>query len=110
MTNGALSESARNVNFNPAGSPYQGTTDTDQTDTYPSQIKGLVYVSVDAVFADRDTTIDGGLVSGRVINVNVNDALTVNYDSRYLTNPPPGFSQGSELKVTPGTWRRDTAP
>ena len=110
MTNGALSESARNTNFNPAGSPYQGNTDNDQTDTYPSQIKGLVYVSVDALMADRDTTIDGVLVTGRVLNVNVNDALTVNYDSRYFNNPPPGFSQGSELKVIPGSWRQDVAP
>ena len=110
MTNDVLDENRENVNFNPPGSPYQGATDSDQTDTYPSQIKGLVYVSVDAICADRDTTIEGVLVTGRVLNVNGNDSLTVNYDSRYFTDPPPGFSQGSILKVIPGSWRRDVAP
>ena len=110
MKTDALSENNVGVNFNPAGSPYQGVTDVDITDTYPSQIKGLVYVSVDAVMADRDTTIDGGLVTGRVLNVNTSDSLTVNYDSRYFDNPPPGFTQGNTLKVTPGSWRRDVVP
>jgi len=45
--NTPLSEAAVKTNFNPAGTPYLGSEDSDKKDEYPSLIKGLVYVSGD---------------------------------------------------------------
>ena len=90
MQNTVLSEAGRGVNFNPAGSPYQGLSDNDQLDTYPSQVKGLVYVSGLVHVRDNHPRIDGVLVCGQ-LNVNTSDQLTVTYDPSYMANPPPGF-------------------
>jgi Tfp pilus assembly protein PilX len=111
MENTVLDEAARGVNFNPSGSPYEGSADTDQVDTYPSQIKGLVYVSDFAHFADGDTQIvDGMLVVGGQISVNSSDGFSVTYNSLFHSNPPPGFSDGERMVPVPGSWIRDAAP
>ena len=44
-TTTALSEATLALNLNPASSPYQGTTDTDLLDEFPSEINGLIYIS-----------------------------------------------------------------
>lgn len=105
-----LDEAARGVNFNPAGSPYQGSTDSDQTDSYPSLIKGIVYVSGDATVTANHPQIDGVLITGNELKVNSGESLSVNYDPLYLSDPPPGFSQGNGVSVTPGSWQSDAAP
>ncbi len=110
LTTDGLSEVDRGVNFNPPGSPYQGSTDSDTVDTYPSQIKGLVYVSGNAGVKNGDTVIDGVLVAGNQLNVTSGETLTVTYDSQFFSNPPPGFSQGNTIDVTAQTWLWDAAP
>lgn len=109
-TQTALSESRIGRNFNPPGTPYQGVEDSDQDDSYPSTIEGLLYVSADVV-VQGDPTVTGVLVAGRMIDLRTSSSLTVNYDSRYLANPPPGFSNASSsVKRISGTWRREAAP
>ena len=105
-----LDEAARGVNFNPAGSPYQGSTDSDQTDSYPSLIKGIVYVSGDATVRANHLQIDGVFITGDQLKVNSEQSLTVTYDPLYMSNPPPGFSEGNSVSVTPGSWQWDVAP
>ena len=45
-----LSEATCSTNFNPPGAPYSDVTDTDETDQYPNEIRGLIHVkgSLDA--------------------------------------------------------------
>jgi hypothetical protein len=105
-----LDEAARGVNFNPAGSPYQGSWDLDQTDSYPSLIKGIVYASVDMTVTANHPQLHGVLITGDELKVNSGEALTVTYDPLYLSNPPPGFSSGDGVTVTPGSWLWAGAP
>lgn len=92
------------TNFNPSGTPYPwGSTnqDNDTSDSYPSLLKGLVYVSHDAVLTDSPAI--GQLVVGD--DVTSYAQVTLEYSSRYFGDPPPGFYT---IKMTPssGTWRR----
>lgn len=105
-----LDEAARGVNFNPAGSPYQGSTDSDQTDSYPSLFKGIVYGSGDVNVTANHPQIDGVFITGNQIKVSSGLSLTVTYDPLYMFDPPPGFSQGNGISVKPGSWQWDVAP
>ena len=100
-----LSESILGVNFNPPGTPYQGSEDSDTSDTYPAGLYGLVYVSEKSHIKD-DSRIEGCFVTDEY-TMQSNKTLTVNYNDTYLNNPPPGFSNGSTLGILPGTWRRE---
>ncbi|MFZ4572854.1 MAG: hypothetical protein ACOYN0_00570 [Phycisphaerales bacterium] len=60
MNTGAdLSESALSRNFNPAGSPYEGVSDSDQTDTYANMITGIVWVTGSLKAAGPTLACDG---------------------------------------------------
>lgn len=105
FTNTPLSESSQKVNFNPLGTPYQGSYDTDQLDTFPSKITGLVYVSQDLMMYNQ-ITLDGALVMGGSLDVQSNVILTLTYRSTFYDNPPPGFGGAPEMVVSPGTWKQ----
>ncbi len=105
-TNTALSESSTNVNFNPSGPPavpYQGASDTDKVDNYPSVINGLVYVSGSATTATY-VTINGVLVVGTTLTAQ--NTLSLSYQSTFYDNPPPGFGSAAEMEISPGTWKQ----
>ena len=89
--------------------PYLGSTDSDQADSYPSLIKGIVYASGDMTATADHPKINGVLITGDELKVNSGESLTVTYDPLYLSNPPPGFGD-LQLCVTPGSWRWDAAP
>jgi hypothetical protein len=94
-------------NFNPLGTPYQGQEDTDQTDTYPCMVKGLVYVSGNMQSnTNGSQAYDGVLVIGNYFNCQ--DPIDLQYQSTYLNNPPPGFSAGTLMQISPGSWQRST--
>lgn len=104
MSGTSLSESTLSTNFNPPGTPYiypSGTTDTDTSDSYPSSINGLVYVSGNV------TTSNAPTVSVLVIKgtLSVGGTLTLSYDSTPYNSPPPGFYT---VTMTPsqGSWKR----
>jgi len=100
-----LDESTQGVNFNPLGTPYQGAEDADQSDTYPSVVKGLVYVSgkLEFPFDSLDSYFQGTVVCEEIA---VSSDCFFEYDSTFLNNPPPGFSSGTVMQVVPGTWTR----
>ncbi len=105
---GSLSESGGSgpsTNYNPPGSPYQGVTDADNADTYPSLMKGLVYVSGVLTNADG-TTIDGVVVTAGLA-MTVNRPLTVTHDAAIIQNPPPGFQRAFRpMQTVAGSWRQ----
>ncbi|HBE72231.1 MAG TPA: hypothetical protein DDW52_29205 [Planctomycetaceae bacterium] len=93
------------VNFNPVGTPYNGVEDNDRSDKYPSQIRGLVYVSGTIDFFPDFIRSDfvGCVICG---SVHANSDFSVHYQSRFADYPPPGFSSGSQMQIVPGSWRR----
>ncbi|MGE3316531.1 MAG: hypothetical protein AB7O26_15555 [Planctomycetaceae bacterium] len=106
----ALSESTgAGRNYNPTGTPYAGVEDSDQTDTYPSVIKGIVYISAIAG-VEQTPTLQGVLIAGNTLTIASSFTLNMTYDAQFLSNPPPGFKEGNTLVVTPKTWRQDVAP
>jgi hypothetical protein len=98
-----LSEDVAGISYNPPGTPYEGQEDTDIADTYPTVIKGLVYVSGNVISFDNPA-FDGVLVVGNTMTIQ--QLLDVNYQSTYLTNPPPGFRTGGVMQIVRGSWRR----
>ena len=98
-----LSESDREVNFNPPESGYRGISDNDQIDSYPSIIRGLVYVSSELTF-DGAPTFDGVVVGGN--NLSIEKQAVFTYQSHYFANPPPGFIAAPRMVVVEGTWRQ----
>lgn len=100
---GTLSESATTTNFNPAGAPYGGVTDTDSTDTYPGVVRGLVYLS-GSLNVTASETIEGVVIAGGTVTTSA--ALAITHDSAYLTSPPAGFEKVNRpMLPVPGTWK-----
>ena len=103
----ALSESATGVNFNPAGSPYDGVTDVDLQDTYPSQISGVVF-SVGDFTLSKYTTINGTVVGMNRVIVNgtapATSGVTVTHQPLYYyVNAPIGFRGAPIVKMKSGS-------
>jgi hypothetical protein len=89
--------------MNPTGVPYRGVTDTDTTDTYPSMISGLVYVSGNLTISGS-TTIYGPVLSVKAISFSGTPVL-------YPVMPsptPPGFSTAGGFVPVSGSWARVT--
>jgi len=83
-------------NFNPSGAPYLGETDSDESDRYPSWIRGLTYVSGKAKIS-QNSAFEGVLwVNGRV---QVSGARTLTVRWAPLTAPIPGFTTASSMFV-----------
>jgi hypothetical protein len=99
-----LSESALGVNFNPVGTPYQGVSDADTTDSYPSEIQGLVYIRGNITTSNSPKIVGNLMCTGAVTT---SGTLTLNYAPTCFTAPPPGFVEMPvPMKVVPGTWQR----
>lgn len=101
-----LSETSETANFNPTNNPYPwsgGTTDTDQTDSYPSRIEGLIYVSGNLTSnATRFTAIGNTLVGG---NCSVTgDNVTFTHYPTYGVYAPPGFGGAGTMMPMASTW------
>lgn len=109
MTPDPLEESSLGVNFNPVGSPYEGSEDSDTVDVYPSRIDGLVYVSGTFNFvADaQDSDFDGCVICG---SSQMNSDAEFLYRSTFYDYPPPGFASGNPMRIAPGTWQRTSLP
>jgi hypothetical protein len=100
LENGA---SGSKVNFNPLGSPYHGVEDIDTSDSYPSLIQGLIYVSGNLTTTNRPTLVGCVVVGGTVTS---DTALDLTYNDVYAKNPPPGFAAPPAMVVQPGSWLR----
>lgn len=94
-----------NVNFNPIGTPYQGTEDTDTSDIYPSVIKGLVYVSGNVQTLNYPV-FDGVMVVGVTATI-PDTTLDLTYQPTFLNNPPSGFMSGTDVRIMAGSWKQE---
>lgn len=99
-----LSESESGVNFNPTNAAYQGESDSDLLDIYPSMLRGLIYVSGNAVVRENNTIcINGSLIAGA--SLTCSGPLNVIYDPSIKQNPPPMFRRVASVDAKPGTIR-----
>jgi hypothetical protein len=104
QTSDDLSETDVDVNFNPSGNAYDGTADSDNVDSYPSWINGLVYVDGEANLNTGKATIRGSMV--------VTDWFWAsnNAELRIIHDPPdasiPGFAQITGMALAPGSLQR----
>jgi hypothetical protein len=103
-----LTESENGVNFNPSGVPHKTLgTDTDESDTYDSELYGLVVVSGNLTYANspaiRGRVVVGGTVSG---------SPTFEYRPDALLNPPPpvGGFFSYRLDRRPASVRKNVLP
>jgi hypothetical protein len=102
-----LDETADATNYNPLAAPYRGFSDSDQTDKYTGQIKGLVYVSGNLTIS-KQANFDGILIVGG--STSISDKVTVSYNTTTRDYTPPGFSEGATMRILPTTWTRVAAP
>ncbi len=94
---------AANPNFNPAGTPYSGSTDNDKTDSYPSEMNGLVYIT-GSLNTSNSPKVTGCVVVGGLVTTS--GTLTLRYNAAYSSSPPPGFTGSATLVIIPGTWQQ----
>ncbi len=110
MSKSGLNESTVGVNLNPVGTPYRGVEDSSATTIYPSQIRGLIYVSgrinFNNVLSEND--VYGVLIGGEKVR-GAGD-LFLNYRNLFALNPPPGFRKFDKVRIAAGTVRRVAAP
>jgi len=101
-----LNESLLGVNFNPVGTGYLGESDTDTADSYPSGIRGLVYINGTL----RNALSGGNPVDGVLAcqASQITASCEFNYRSIFRNYPPPGFATGNPMRISPGSWKRTT--
>lgn len=98
----ALRESDAGENFNPAHTPFDGISDENIDDQYPSMIRGVVYVSDELVTRKR------AAFSGAVFadSLDCRESLSIRHDHTLTDNPPIGFVDHYTYHLLPGTWTK----
>jgi hypothetical protein len=102
---GMLQEAVVGVNYNPPGTPYEDAEDGDTVDTYPSVIRGLVYISGDVVM-QTSPVFEGVVVVGNTLSTMSSPVLSLTYQPTFLNNPPPGFGGLPKMVLVPASWRQ----
>lgn len=103
-----LDEGAFGTNFNPVGAPYSGVTDADQSDTYPSELQGLVHVRETLTFSGA-VTIRGCVIvesSAGANAVSVSASPSIIYTPSLYTSPPMGYMKSVTMSIVPGSWKQ----
>jgi hypothetical protein len=107
-----LSESGLGTNFNPTGAPYLGVTDSDTSDTYPSEIQGLVHIR-GTLATSTAATIRGAVIcesSAATSALDIASSVQVVYDPSLYSSPPMGYTKSVTMALQPGSWRQIVNP
>ena len=100
------------MNFNPAGAAYAGVTDSDTSDSYPSEIVGLVHVK-GTVVMEQNALVRGALISesGALADaVNIRGNSSVVHVPTLTTNPPMGYTSAVTMSAQRGSFRQVVVP
>lgn len=97
-----LSEPTKNFNYNPIGAAYKGSADSDETDVYACEIRGLVYASGNVTMSGA-VSLTGPLIVGGKLTTN---GVTAVLRGVVPSSGPPGFCKTSTLLVDRSTWTR----
>ena len=100
---GPLSEATCGTNFNPAGAPYSGVTDTDKTDQYPNEIRGLIHVKGSLTLWETTRMVGVVICEGILSCQGTNTTV---YDAGLYASPPQGYTCVEGMKVSPGSWKQ----
>ena len=106
-----LNEGTLATNFNPVGTPYQGSENADTLDTYPCVVTGLIYLSgtLELIWiSSAYRKVDGVIVADQ-LDIDF-EYLDMTYESVFVNYPPPGFGSGDPMIPVPGTWRWEVEP
>lgn len=85
-----LNEATLGVNFNPAGMPYNGSTDSDKVDSYPSMLQGIVYGTSDLSISTGVFTLEGSAVLAGSVTTIGTSSLRIRYK---CDSAPPGLAK-----------------
>lgn len=98
-----LDEQTLQTNFNPIDAPYPGiSSNTTQTDSYPSGVHGLIYSR--QFLAIRDLRATGTIVGGK--DIDIQGSFSLKWDNRFYLNPPPGFVGSQRFRVLSNSAKR----
>jgi hypothetical protein len=105
-----LNEIDEGHNYNPPGASYQGETDSDTSDTYPSGIHGLIHVIGNAEFNQTGLQRGAIVVDGQA---EISAATALTHDPDLMYNPPLGYANdpnSTAMVIRSGSWSRQPAP
>lgn len=99
------------MNFNPAGEPYDGVSDTDENDQYPALCRGLYHVIGANVhtYLSSNLNIQGVVITEGTMALGAN--LDVTLDPSLYSNPPLGYTAATgDVESVSGSWLWEAAP
>jgi hypothetical protein len=107
MGNNTLQEGSSGVpNLNPPGTPYNGVSNSTTSDSYPSQVMGLVHViGSGSVNFSSNATFVGPLICDAPLSLPNHGSFQG--DSNLAKYPPMGFTQSNGWGPVAGTYRRE---
>jgi hypothetical protein len=85
-------------------SGHGGSEDSDTSDTYPSGIRGLVFINGQFGNAQSGGNPIDGVLIAQTSRIQSDCELTCR--STFADYPPPGFTSGNPMRVSPGSWKR----
>ena len=95
---GLLSEATLKVNLNPTGAPYEGVSDTDKTDTYPNEIRGLVHIEGSLKTRQTARVVGAVICNGPAYEERTN---TITYNASLYVCPPKWYTHVDGMKLSP---------
>ncbi|HYF14221.1 MAG TPA: hypothetical protein VD971_04015 [Phycisphaerales bacterium] len=102
MDPGDLTEGGTTRNYNPAGAPFLGATDSDTADRYPCMIRGVVFITGN-VTMKKTSSIRGCMIVGGNLT---NSATAFLVSKRAPEELIPGFTVPSGLTLVPNSVKR----
>ena len=99
----SLDEDDENANFNPPGSPYEGVSDWDQLDVYPSEVRGIVHVKGNLRMKQSSKVIGVVICEGDVV---IDGHPTIVHDPAWVDAPPAGYVYVERMLPALGTWQQ----
>jgi hypothetical protein len=103
MDAGDLAEGGTTRNYNPAGAPFLGATDSDTADRYPCMIRGVVFITGN-VTMKKTSSIEGCMIVGGNLT---NSATAFLVSKRAPEELIPGFTVPSGVTLVSGTVERE---
>jgi len=107
-----LMEAACGVNFNPAGTPYNGVSNTNMTDVYPCKVSGFIHITGTQISTTvSNLNLERAIITEGPLALTNGSSITV--DPSLYTNPPMGYSSAAttgQYLPTAGSWRWEMQP